>query len=473
MATISSAGIGSGLDVNNIVTQLVALEKQPLKILEIKATKVQSQMSAFGQIQSQFAALSDVVSRISAAGAWTGRTASSSNNSAATISALASAQATSFSLDVDALAQSQSVSSGTIAAGTAVGAGTLTLRLGTWSVGGAAFTPAAGSSDVAITISATDKVSDIAAKINAASSNVVATAFNDGTSDRLLIRSKATGVASGFRVQSGDAALQGLVFDPENKPGVGMAAGGIPVQYGQDARARINGLAVTSGTNTLSGNVPGITINLLATTTTSVSMAVKEDTSPAVKNVQDFVDAYNALNQTLTDMTKYDTGTQTAGLFQGDSVIVGLQNVLRGMLGSTSGSGVYQRLSDVGIQAQRDGSLTINTSKLSAAANNGTELQTLFTVDNKNPLTNGFGLKFGAFAKGVLASSGMLNNEAKALQHKLETYGKEQDRVNARAAAVEVRLRKQYSALDAQMGRLTALNQYVAQQVTNWNKSTG
>lgn len=483
MATISSAGIGSGLDVNSIVTQLVALEKQPLKILEIKATKVQTQMSAFGQIQSQFAALSDVVSRISAAGAWTGRTTSSSNTSAATISALASAQATSFSLDADALAQSQSVSSGTITAGASVGAGTLTLRLGNWSVGGAAFTPATGSADVAITISATDKVSDIAAKINAASSNVVATTFNDGTSDRLLIRSKATGVASGFRVLSADAALQGLVFDPQNSPGVGMAAPGVPVQYGQDAKARINGLAVTSATNTLSGNIPGVTINLLATTTTGfgtpgevkapVAMAVKEDTSPAVKNVQDFVDAYNTLNKTLSDMTKYDVGTQTAGLFQGDSVIVGLQNVLRKMLGSTSGSGVYQRLSDVGIQAQRDGSLTINTSKLSAAANNGTELQKLFTVDNQNPLTNGFGLKFGAFAKGVLASSGMLNNEAKALQNKLDAYGKEQNRVNNRAAAVEVRLRKQYSALDAQMGRLTALNQYVAQQVTNWNKSTG
>jgi flagellar hook-associated protein 2 len=493
MATLSSLGIGSGLDANNIVSQLVALEKQPLNMLKAKANVVQARMSAFGQIQSQFAALSDVVSRISAAGVWAGRSATSTNNAAATISAATTAQATSFSLDVDVLAQSQSVSSSTLTAGAAVGAGTLTLRLGSWSGGGAAFTAAAGSADVPITISATDKVSDIATKINAANAGVTATAFNDGTSDRLLIRSNSTGVVGGFRIQAtdadttdtDDAGLSRLAFDPAFSPAYGMAGAGIPVQYGQDAKARINGLAVTSSTNTLSGNIPGVTINLTATTTTGygtpgevkapISMAVKTDTTPAVKNVQDFVKAYNTLSQSLSDMTKYDAASQTAGPFQGDSVVVGIQNVLRSMMGSVNGAGgVYQRLSDVGVQLQRDGSLSINSVKLSTAANNGTALQELFTADNVDPLTDGFAVKFAAFTKGALNStSGSLSNAAKALQRQLDTNSKEQDRVTQRAAAVETRLKKQYSALDAKMGSLSALNAYVAQQVTLWNKSTG
>lgn len=498
MATISSLGIGSGLDSNSIVSQLVALEKQPLKMLQAKANVVQARMSAFGQIQSQFAALSDVVSRIAAPGSWTGRSASSSNNGSATISASTAAQATSFSLDVDVLAQAQSVSSGTMTAGAAVGAGTLTLRLGSWSAGGAAFTAASGSADVPITISATDTVSDIATKINAANAGVTATAFNDGTNDRLLIKSNSTGVTGGFRIQAtdadgtnaDDAGLSRLAFDPATlNPATsttfGMAGAGIPVQYGQDAKARINGLAVTSSTNTLSSNIPGVTINLTATTTTgygtpgevkaSISMSVRNDTAPAVKNVQDFVKAYSTLSQTLSDMTKYDAASQTAGPFQGDSVIVGIQNVLRSMLGATSGAGgVYQRLSDVGVQIQRDGSLSIDSVKLGAAANNGDALQQLFTVDNKNPLTNGFAVKFAAFAKGAMdSSSGTLNNEAKALQRQLDTNSKEQDKVNQRASDVETRLKKQYSALDAKMGSLSALNAYVAQQVTLWNKSTG
>lgn len=482
MATISSAGIGSGLDVNSIVSQLVALEKQPLKTLEVKATQAREQISAFGQIQSQFAALAEVATRISAVGAWGARTASSSSASVAGITVTSTATATSFTLDVDALAQQQSVSSGQLTAGAAVGAGTLTLRLGSWSGTGDDFTAATDSADVQIVISATDNVSDIAAKINAAGAGVMATAFNDGTKDRLLLRSSDTGVSAGFRLQSGDAALAGLVFDPENKPGIGMAGAGIPVQYGQDAKARINGLAVTSATNELTGNLPGVTVKLLATTTTGygtgsevkapITMTVSEDVIPAVKNVQDFVTAYNALNKNLAELTKFDAATKTAGLFQGDASVVGLQSILRNMLASVSGGGVYQRLSDVGLSRQLDGSLNIDTPKLSKAANNGNALQQLFTADNGNAMSNGFGLKFGEFGRGVLASGGSVVNKAAALKSALARNAQEQTKVNDRAAMVEVRLKRQYGALDSQMGRLNALNAYVTQQVSAWNKST-
>jgi len=480
MATISSTGIGSGLDVNSIVSQLVALEKQPLKTLAVKATNVQAQISSFGDIQSQFAALTDVATRISAASTWGARNASSSNSAAAGITVLATATATNFTLDVDQLAQQQSVSSTQLTAGAAVGAGTLTLRLGSWA--GASFSAASGSADVPIQISASDTVAAIAAKINAAGASVVATAFNDGSKDRLLLRARDTGAAAGFRVQSDDAALAGLVFDPQNKPGVGMASAGMPVQYGQDAKARINGLAVTSASNTLTGNLPGVTLNLLATTTTGygtgsevkspVTMSISEDVTPAVKNVNDFVTAYNTLNKTLSDLTKYNAATKTAGLFQGDASVVGLQNVLRSMLGSSSLGATSQRLADVGVERQLDGSLTINTAKLSVAANNGTSLQQLFTNNNGDALTNGFALKLKTLGQGVAASGGPVTNKALALQKTLDANTAAQTKVNDRAAVVEARLRQQYSALDARMGQLNALNSYVTQQVTLWNKST-
>lgn len=482
MATISSPGIGSRLDVNSIVSQLVALEKQPLKLLALKATNVQSQVSAFGQVQSQFAALTDIATRISAVGVWAARNASSSNASAATVTATATANATSFTLDVDALAQQQSITSAALPPGTMPGAGTLTLQLGTWSAAGATFTAGAAAS-VDVTVKATDTIAAIATKINAANSGVVATVFSDGTNERLMLQSKGTGAAAGFRVQSADPALAGLVFDPQVKPGVGMAAAGIPVQYGVDAKARINGLAVTSPTNTLKDNIPGVTIQLVKVTTTAyglpgevkapVTMTISEDVTPAVKNVSDFVSAYNTLNKTLTDLTKYVAATKTAGLFQGDSSVVGLQNVLRNMLGSISTGGTYQRLSDIGLERQLDGSLTINTTKLSTAANNGTGLQQLFTSNNGNPLSNGFALKFADLGRGVLASGGSVVNKVAALKSALDSNTKEQTKVNDRAALVETRLRRQYSALDAQMGKLSALDAYVSQQVTFWNKTAG
>ncbi len=489
MATISSVGIGSGLDVKSIVSQLVALEKQPLKTLEAKATNYQAQVSAFAQIQSEFSALSDVAKRISAGGAWSARTANSSNTAAATITATSTAVATAFTLDVDVLAKTQSVSSAQLGTAPPVGSGTLTLQLGTWSGGGASFTPAA-TGPVEVTVLATDTVADIASKINAAGAGVTATAFFDGQQNRLVLASKDTGEAAGFRLQVTDsdgglpgdgAGLSRLAFDPA-AGAFGMAQAGNPVQYGQDAQARINGLAVTSATNTLENNIPGVTIKLLATTTTdfgapgevrsSATMRISEDVTLAVKNVSDFVTAYNTLNATLTELTKYDSATKTGALFQGDSSVVGLQSVLRNMAASVSqGGGAYQRLSDIGLERQLDGSMVINTSKLSVAANDGTALQGLFTTNNNNPLSNGFALKFETLSSGVLASSGSVTNKAASLQRELTRNSDAQDRINERAAVVEARLNKQYSALDARMAQLTALNAFVTQQVTLWNNA--
>ena len=498
MATISSTGIGSNLDVNSIVTQLVALEKQPLKLLAVKATNVQAQISAFGEIQSQFAALTDVATRISDPSTWGARNASSSNTGAATMTAAATVHATTFSLDVDQLSRPQSASSAALTPGTMPGAGTLTLQLGTWTAGVPRPTFGAGAAaGVPVTVEATDTVAVIATKINAANAGVVATVFNDGTNERLLLQSKETGAAAGFRMtvsESGatptnndNAGLSRLAFDPATIDPVtslasGMATAGIPVQYAQDAKARINGLAVTSSTNTLTDNIPGVTIKLVATTTTGygggsevkapLTMTISEDVTPAVKNVSDFVTAYNKLNQSLTALTKYSAGTKTAGLFQGDASVVGLQNVLRSMLGSRSLGASSQYLSDVGLQRQLDGSLIINTDKLSLAANNGTTLQQLFTNNNGDPMTNGFALKFKALGQGVAASGGSVTNKAAALQKVLDTNTAAQTKVNDQAALFETRLRARYSALDVQMAQLTALNSYVSQQVTLWNKST-
>lgn len=489
MATISSVGIGSGLDVKSIVTQLVALEKQPLKSLQVKATNFQSQVSAFAQIQSEFSALSDVAKRISAAGAWSARTASSSNTAAATISATSTTAATSFRLDVDVLAQAQSVSSAPLTTGQPVGSGTLTLQLGTWSGSGASFTPAATGS-VDVVISDADTVADIATKINAAGAGVMATVLFDGEKNILMLDSKGTGEAAGFQMKvtkavndfsGNEVGLSRLAFDPA-AGAFGMAQAGLPVQYGQNAQARINGLSVTSATNTLENNIPGVTIKLLATTTTgfgtpgetrsSATMRISEDVTLAVKNVSDFVTAYNTLNKTLTELTKFDSATKTGALFQGDSSVVGLQTVLRNMASSISaGGGAYQRLSDIGLERQLDGSLVIKTPKLSLAANNGTALQALFTTNNNNPLSNGFALKFDTLSRGVLASSGAVTNKAAALQREIQRNSDAQEKVNERAAVVEARLNKQYSALDARMAQLTALNAFVAQQVTLWNNA--
>jgi flagellar hook-associated protein 2 len=343
------------------------------------------------------------------------------------------------------------------------------------------FTAATGSSDFTITTTATDTVATLAAKINAAGAGVVAMAFFDGSKDRLLLMSKDSGKDAGFRVQVSDTGdtvdndnngLSRMAYDPGSSA-YGMASAGNPATYGSDARVRINGMVVTSKTNTLTGNLAGVTIDLKAVTTSSATMSITEDATLAIKNVNDFVTAYNTLDKTLADLTKYNASTKAASLFQADSSILGLQNVLRNMLRSVSTGSVYQRLNDIGLERQLDGSLKVNSTKLSTAANNGTELQKLFIADNGDTLTNGFARKFATLGTGLLGLDGAVTNKTVALQSALARNAKDQARVTERAAMVEARLRKTYSALDAKMASLTALNSYVAQQVTTWNKSSG
>jgi len=157
---------------------------------------------------------------------------------------------------------------------------------------------------------------------------------------------------------------------------------------------------------------------------------------------------------------------------QGDSVITGLQNAMRSLLGSSSTTGsTLSRLADVGLDMQRGGLLTLSSSKLDTVLKNPTNLAALFTTDNTGTANDGFGLKIKAFADGLLATDGTVTAKSDALQTALTRNSKEQDKLNARVALVEKRLRAQYSALDSKMAGLTALNSYISQQVTQWNKS--
>ena len=503
---ITSLGISSGINSNAIISSLVAMELIPITALQATAKVDNAQITTFGLIQSDFTSLADAANAMVDPTAWEAKSATSSNEAAATVTATTAASPGNFSLNVNALAQGQSVTSGPITSGSAVGAGTLTITLGTWTPADstatpptdASFAPTSSAEGISVKIGASDSVATIAQEINAANAGVTATAFNDGTSDRLLLSSTNTGAANGFKITaqdvngnpltSGSGDLSQLAFDPTqsgvaNSGNYGIAASGTAVQYGQDANVTINGLTVTSASNTLSSNLPGVTINLLSTTTTGygttnavnnpVTLSIAQDTSGIVSNVQAFVTAYNALYTEIQTQTAYDSSTDTSAIFQGDGTIVGLQSLLQTIEGSAStGSSAYKYLSDVGIQVQNDGTLAVDTSELTAAATNGTQLQALFTTDNKDTATDGFALKFSDFASGALAAGGLVYTEAASLQTVLATNQSQQQALQASANEMQTRLQAQYSALDSEMSTLNSLSSYVSEQITTWNKST-
>jgi flagellar hook-associated protein 2 len=218
--------------------------------------------------------------------------------------------------------------------------------------------------------------------------------------------------------------------------------------------------------------VSGVTFKAEAVTTAPVEISISKDNSALTKNIDDFVAAYNAINDLLSDATKYDGSTRQAGLFQGDSTAIGLQNALRSAVQSVStASGMFQRLADVGITQQLGGDLAVDSAKLAKALENPDEVKNMFRSTDSGS-AQGVAVRIKALATSLLSVDGFFTAKESTLQLSLDRNAKDQDRVSARAISVEAQLNRRYSALDTQMASLNALNAYISQQVTAWNKST-
>lgn len=453
--SISSVGIGSGLDVESIVTQMVDLEKRSIKTLEVKAEFIQSRISTYGQIKSLTDDLNAAVRDLSLDRTWSTVKIASSNTSAVNATMTGVAQAGSYNIEVINLAKSQTSVTHSLAANTKMDAsGVMTF--------------AVGSSSIDIAVSANDTLSSIAEKINAdgaLSKSVIASVItgSDG-SQQLMMRARETGLANAFTVNISPAD-QGNLNSLIPQVGVGQAAA--------DAKIKLNGVEIVSGSNTFAQTVPGLSITV-SEEGKSALLNLTQDKDAVQSSIQKFVDAYNALNELLSSSTKYDKDTDVAGILQGDGSTVSLQNSLR-MLTQTVASnanGAFNRLSDVGIQMLQGGALSLDTTKLSTAMGSMDDLKNLFAA-KADSLGQGGGIAvtFKSFTDGLLAWEGSLNAKTDSLEDQLNRNATEQDRVNDRADTLEKRLRAQYSALDVKMASLNSLSSYVEQMISSWNKS--
>lgn len=470
---ISSPGLASGIDIQGIVTKLVALERAPLAPLQQQAASFQSKLSIFGTIKSMVAGLGDAAAKLADPKAWDVVKASSSSPDFVGVSAAAGAPQTSLSIEVQQLAKSQSNASVAVANGAPMGSGSLSIELGSWATGSFV---SGGEAAVGVTIAAGDSLSEIASKINAADAGVSATVLRDASGERLLVRSKDTGADMGFRIQATDDdgvnddanGLSRLAYDKgATFFGMGLS------QAGVNAMATVNNVPITSASNSVKDALPGITLNLSKVTTAPVEIAVNADKDAMRKNIQSMVDAYNAINTMLATATRYDPDTKVAGSLQGDSTAVGLQNALRGMMRSASTTSPFSRLADIGLSLKTDGTMTVDATKLDAAMADPESLKTLFTADSSVATGKGFGKKIDAFADGLLGTGGLVTTRTESLSSAIARNTKEQDKVNDRAARAEVRLLAQYNAMDAAVGQLNGLNAFITQQITLWNKNTG
>lgn len=479
MATITSLGVGSGIDINTMVTQLVAVERQPILQLQSAATRLNTQISSLGKMQSLLSAVQDAANALTSNTLWTATTASSADESVVLPVGGSTATPGNYAVTVQSLAAPQTLVSSTVfgAATDLVGGGTLTLEIGSWDAGLTAFTPKSGGTPLAITVTAADTLQTLRDKINGQGAGVTATIVTDASGSRLSLRSSTSGVENGFRLTATDddgnhtdgAGLSRLAFDPP-----GGATSMLHAQAGSNATATINGVPVTTTTNDLANVVEGMTLRLRKNSATPVDVSVASDTAAVRKAVQTFADAYNALARYIGEQTKYDPTTKVGGPLQGDSTVTSLLGRLRGVLNNPSGaSASFTRMSDIGLQLQRDGTLSVNSARLEAALANPTELRK--ALANNDPLVasnNGFARQYAALATQALGTDGLLTTRTEGLRKLVTKNSEQQERMEERVGRYRERLVAQFTAMDTNLAKLNALQSYVTQQLAVLQKSS-
>ena len=355
--SVSLSGLVSGINVQQLISNLSAAYQQPIKVLESQQQSYQTTLSAWGTLQSSLSSLQSSMSSLQNLSSVNNRSVSLSNNNAATATVSANAATGSYSLSNIVLAQSQSIYSQDFssASSAAVGTGTLQIQVGS----GAVTNVAIGSSN--------NTLDGIASAINTANAGVNAAVVYDGTGYRLTLTGTGTGASSAFSVTTSGAtgSLANLSYSSGSS---GMTLS----QAAQNAGVSINGLAVTSASNTISGAIPGVSLNLLQASG-STTLQVSASNSAFVGAVQSFTTAFNQTMGTINQLTAYNAQAGSGGPLLGDASVQGLRTQLLNLIsgqgvGVASGS-AYNSLGSVGLGLTSSGTISLNTSTLSTALN--------------------------------------------------------------------------------------------------------
>ncbi len=396
MGTVQSLGIGSGLNINEIVTALVDAERQPRELaLENKKEEAEAKISAYGEFKSYLSTLQSSISDLRQATNFNKVSATSSDTATFTASASSIADLGTYSVVVDQVAQAQSLSTAAYASvDDTIGTGTITIKFGTTNDPDPPpaydFTQDTSVNEQTITVDGENNtVSTLRDYINSGDYGVNASIVNDGTGYRLVLTAAESGADNSMQITvSGDSdgddedagGLSALRFDGTQTSMTQNVAG-------QNASFSVNGISITSETNTISNAINGVTFNLLAADTgVTKTLTVAADTSEFEDQINEFIDAYNAAATFVDEVTDYNVNTQEAGLLLGDSTLRNAFSQIRStMFDSVDGvSTSLKSLIDIGIlSSQSDGTIELDSTELSSVLNDPEQLGNLFSLSGQ------------------------------------------------------------------------------------------
>jgi flagellar hook-associated protein 2 len=456
-SVISSTGIGSGLDINAIVSSLTTAKAAPeTNALNRSKTALTAEVSAFGTFNSALATFQATLATLQDPTKLATRTATLADTTIATATATSSAVAGQYSIQVQNLAAAASLSSKPVSATSAIGTGTLTL--------------AVGGVSSSITIDSTNNtLQGIVSAINNAPNNpgVSASIITTTAGARLVLSGTATGAANTIKVtqSGGDGGLAVLQYDPAN--GLNNLT---QTQAAQDANFSVNGFAATSAGNQVSGAISGVTLNLVKPTAvnTPTTLTIGNDTQSAQTSIGTFVTALNGLQTSIQSLTSYNASTQTAGPLLGNQTLLSFQSQLSKILGQVNSaiSSGPNSLAALGIAVNPQGTFSTNATTLSNALT--------ASVDSVAKLLsgpNGIATQLNTFVTQYTQAGGLLDTINTSLQSSLSNITKQQADLTARMAIYSATLTAEYNAMDTAVALLKQTQTYLT-QAFNTNSSS-
>lgn len=459
VASNSSAGAagGSVIDVSALVSELVAATKAPQEsLITSKTQAVTTEISAVGTLKSALSTFQSSLSPVATTTAFDSLSATSSDTTAFTASADSSATLGSYSITVSHLAQAQQIVSTTSWSGggsATVGTGTLQVSLG-----GTSFSVSIDTGN--------DTVSGIAAAINGASGNPgveASVVTGTGGNAYLVLSSSLTGAANTIKVTEtdGGSGLSALTY------GTGNTANYSQQTAAQDASLSIAGIPYTSASNTVTGALSGVTLDLLAPTTSATTLSVATNTAAVETNIQAFVAAYNTLQGTFASLGSYNATTGTAGPMLGDALLSGMQSQVRSTLYSVvnTGSTTYNTLASIGVTTNSDGTLSVDTAKLSAALTaDFSAVSQLFSG------VSGVASSLNSQITSDLASGGAIDSRSKTLVQQDNALTQQSNQLDQQMTQLTASLTQQYASLNTLLSSLQSTSSYLSQAFSNLPK---
>ena len=385
---ISSIGVGSGLDLSAIISGLIDAERVPTESrLSNKERDITTELSAFGAVRSSLSLLEGSLGNLQSPTLFSNKKFSISDPSVFTASTDSSAVAGSYSIEVSAIAQKQSLATNAATAFAditdSIGTGTLTVKFGETSTGPYSFTQDTSKATQTITVSAANNnttLSGMRDYINENDFGFEAAIVNDGNGYRLLFTSDNTGAknsmeitvsSDGDGIDTDNAGLSQLAFNALAQTSVTQTVAA------RDAALSINGLDITRESNSVSGAIAGVSLNLLqADIGNKVNFTLSENPQPAKAAIEEFVTSYNDLITNLNALTSFDAETGTAGVLIGDFTIRSISTQLRSQISNSVQqlTGDIRLLADIGITTESGtGTLKLDSAILSDALDNSPE----------------------------------------------------------------------------------------------------